>query len=297
MLLTAGIGSPSIALVREKRMAITLNENTVAAQPIETGVMRQMLLTDERVKDTSVLLDRITLAAGATLKFEFSAKTLAWFQMIEGKATFHSLYTDLLTDVHSMLLPPRISATLWSEHGASLLYAEIPDAGRVDPGFTVDVPLLMAIDWTREEVFASEHDARKRIALVTAKMCGTAAMKVEMVIYPAGCASPKYRHEDANTFMYLLSGGGTAWVDGRQLPIRAGDLLYFPNRETHFLKANDTGEMRFLEFIVPGAFKTVWADQSKMSAWRSTDRDIHGFETLQDERLRRSFRFTNAFGI
>jgi quercetin dioxygenase-like cupin family protein len=278
-------------------VAIILNEISVAAQPVETGVMRQRLLTDERVKGTSLLFDRITLAAGATLKIELSPKSMAWFQMLEGKATFHSLYSDWLTDVHSMLLPPRISATLWSEHGASVVYAEIPDAGRLDPGFTLDAPLLMAVDWTREEVFASEHDGRKRVPLVNSKMSDTAAMKIEMVVYPAGCASPKYHHEGASTLMYLLSGRGIAWADEQRYPARAGDLLYFPDREPHYLKADDAGEMRFLEIYVPGAFKTVWAEPSKMSAWKSTDRDIHGRETLQDQRLRRSFRFTNAFVI
>jgi hypothetical protein len=35
----------------------------------------------------------------------------------------------------------------------------------------------------------------------------------------------------------------------------------------------------------------VWTDPRKISAWRSTDRDIHGRETLLDEKERKSFRF------
>src|SRR5262249_11291916 len=156
-----------------------------------------------------------------------------------------------------------------------------------------DVPLLTAIDWTREEVFKSEHDSRKRISLVNAKMCETAAVKIDMVIYPAGSEAPKYYHEGSDTFVYLVSGRGVAWANEPRHPSRAGDLICFPEREMHSLKADDAGDMRFLEIYLPGTFTTVWADRAKKSAWLSTDRDINNRETLQDEKLRRAFRFTN----
>jgi len=40
-------------------MVIAFNETTAAAQPTDPSVVRQKLLTDERVKDTRVLLDRL----------------------------------------------------------------------------------------------------------------------------------------------------------------------------------------------------------------------------------------------
>ena len=58
-------------------MVIAFNETTVAAHPIDPGVVRQKLLTSERVKDTSVLLDRLTLTAGAAMRFELPAKSVA----------------------------------------------------------------------------------------------------------------------------------------------------------------------------------------------------------------------------
>ena len=39
-------------------MVTAFNEKTVTAQPFETGVTRQRLVTNERVKGTRVLLDR-----------------------------------------------------------------------------------------------------------------------------------------------------------------------------------------------------------------------------------------------
>lgn len=84
MLLTAVIIRISLAVHWGTPMGIAFNEKTVAAQPIDTGVVRQRLLTDERVKGTSVLLDRLSLAAGATVRFEPSAKSLGWLQLLEG---------------------------------------------------------------------------------------------------------------------------------------------------------------------------------------------------------------------
>jgi len=46
--------------------------------------------------------------------------------------------------------------------------------------------------------------------------------------------------------------------------------------------------MRFLVFYAPGEFKTIWADPSKASGWISTERDINGYPTAQDERERRA---------
>lgn len=272
-------------------MAIAFNEETVVPQPFVTGVTRQRLVTDERVKGTRVLLDRLTLAAGATMRFDIPAKSLAWFQMLEGEATLSAMYTDWMSDSHSVFLPPGYNATLSTAKGASFLYAEIPDAGPLDPGFSANSPLFMVINWRREPVYASEHDARKRISLVTPLICRTAAIKIEMVIYPAGNTAPNYHHEGAETFIYVLSGRGTAWANEQPFSVRQGDLLYFPDRERHHLKADDAGELRFLEMYVPGEFETVWADETKISAWRSTGLDINGRETQHDERERIAFRY------
>ena len=273
---------------------IAFNESTVAAQRIETGITRQRLVTDERVKGARVLIDRLTLAAGAPMRFNIPAKSLAWLQILEGDATLSALYTDRMSDSHSVFLPPGYNATLSTGKGATLLYAEIPDAERLDPGFSANSPLFMVINWRREQVFASEHDARKRISLVTPLICRTAAIKIEMVIYPAGNMAPNYHHEGADTYMYIVSGRGTAWANEQPFSVRAGDLLYFPDRERHYLKADDGNEMRFLELYVPGEFKTVWADKNKVSAWLSTGRDIDGHETAPDERER--IAFGHVFG-
>jgi mannose-6-phosphate isomerase-like protein (cupin superfamily) len=271
-------------------MVVKVNETSVAAQAMNVGVARQRLLTPERVDNIDVLLDRLTLAPGASARFEPSAKSLVWLHLLAGEARLETLYyRDRLSDTHSAVLPPGFPATISTDNGVSLLYAEIPDAGRLDKGFSATPPLFTVINWRREPVFKSKSDGRMRVALVSPELCQTAAIKIQMMIYPPGSTAPSYHHEGAASFMYILSGRGEAWANGQRLPIEPGDVVYFPARERHHLKAANDSQLRFLVFYAPGEFKTIWADPSKASGWVSTERDINGYETAEDERERRAF--------
>ena len=68
-------------------MAITFNESSVAAEPFGVHAKRRRLLTTARVAGTQILLDRLTLEAGAVIELEVAAGSLAWFQMLDGAAT------------------------------------------------------------------------------------------------------------------------------------------------------------------------------------------------------------------
>jgi quercetin dioxygenase-like cupin family protein len=267
-------------------MVVKVNEKSVAAEPMNVGVARQRLLTPERVANIDVLLDRLTLAAGASTRFEPSAKSLVWLHLLAGEAKLETKYQQRLSDTHSALLPPVFPGTISTDDGTSLLYVEIPDAGRLDKGFSNTTPVFTVINWTREPVFKAKSDGRMRVALVSPELCQTAAIKIQMVIYPRGSTASSYHHEGAASFMYILSGRGEAWANGQRLPIQPGDVVYFRARERHHLKAADDSELRFLAFYAPGEFKTIWADPSKASAWISMNRDVSGNLTAQAERER-----------
>jgi len=279
----------------EETAMITFNQTSVSAQPSAPGVLRQRLLSDERVKNSPVWLERLTLGAGATMEFKLSAKSLGWLHLLEGKAKLEALYTERLSGTRSVVLPPNFNVTLSTATGATLLYAEIPDAGRLDPGFAAEPPLFMTLDWMREPVLQSQSDGRKRVSLVAPGLCRTKAMRVHMVIYPAGSMGTDCRHEGADAFMYFVSGGGTIWVNGQPTSVRQGDIIYLPEGDGYHLKAADDGEMRYLVFYAPGEFKTVATGEGKLSAWRSTGRDIRGRETAVDERQRRVFSKLGRF--
>jgi quercetin dioxygenase-like cupin family protein len=211
---------------------------------------------------------------------------MVWFQVLEGDAKLLAEYMDGLSDRHSVFLPPAFDATLSTECGVSLLCAELPDAGRFAPEFSTKQPLFSVSDWTREPVLQCKNDGRKRVPLVTAETCQTAAIKVQMVIYPPGTKSASYRHEGAESFIYLLSGRGTAGTRDQRSSVRKGDLIWFRDGEWHRLEAAADSEMRFLILYAPGVFRTAWDDPSKASAWSPTGLDINGLETARDGRER-----------
>jgi quercetin dioxygenase-like cupin family protein len=258
-------------------MAIQFNESTVTAEPFGMNVRRQRLLTDARVKGTNILLDRWTLAPGAVAALEVPAGSLAWFQILEGEATFdHADGERRLSDAHIAFLPPRFRGSLTSHKGAALLYAEVPDAGRFDPGFAGDPPRLRVVDWKNEPVLNSQHDARKRIYVVTPKLFGTRAIKGEMIIYPPGTRASNHHHEGAEHFMYLTRGRGTAHANEEPFAVRKGDIVYYAARERHYFISDGDEDMVFVEFFVPGEYKTIWAKDEPVCTWLPSGRNIRG---------------------
>jgi len=264
-------------------MAIHFNESTVAAEPMAAGVQCQRLLTEARVKGTNILLDRWTLSAGAAVTLEVPAGHLAWFQMLEGDAALqHAGGEDRLTDAHIVFLPPRFRGTLTSRAGAAVLYAEVPDAGRFDPALAGNPPPLRIVDWQNEPVLDSQHDARKRIYIVTPKLFGTRAIKGEMIIYPPGTQASNHHHEGAEHFMYLTRGRATAHANERPFEVRKGDLVYYPAGERHYFLSHGDEDMVFVEFFVPGEYRTVWAKDEPVCTWMPTGRNIRGEKPVRE---------------
>lgn len=264
-------------------MAVTIHESSIAAERCAKGVQRQRLLTPARPPETRVLLDRLTLAPHAALLLSVPASSLAWFQVLEGTATLcHGASSDALSEAHIVFLPPGFAGELESASGAVLLHAEVPDAARHDSGFAQHPPAFRIVDWTREPVLDSEHDARKRIYVVTPGLFGTKAIKGEMILYPPGTEGANHHHEGAEHFMYVLAGRGTAYANESPLPVRRGDLIYYGDRERHYLRSEGGEEMRFVEFFVPGTYKTMWAPGAPVCTWIPTGRSITGGKPVRD---------------
>ena len=150
--------------------------------PAGPGVRRQKLLGKEQVPDTNVVFERLTVDAGVTLRFEPAVDSLIWFHLVAGEARLDTLYTNRMTEEHSALVPPAFVGALTTAKGATLLYAEVLNVA--PPASPTELPRLTVLNWTREPVFVSDRDARKRVALVTDAVCGTKAARIEMVVYP-----------------------------------------------------------------------------------------------------------------
>jgi quercetin dioxygenase-like cupin family protein len=258
-------------------MAIHFNERSIDAEPFGVNAYCQRLLVDAHVKGTSILLERWTLGHGASIEVVIADRDIAWFQVLDGDVTLSSAEgAHALNDAHIVFLPPGFRGTLGTRSEATVLYAEVPDAARFDATLLDQPPPVRIVDWTAEPVLDSEHDARKRIYVVTPKLFGTKAIKGEMIIYPAGTEAANHHHEGAEHFMYVLTGSGTAWANEQPFHVKKGDLIWYADRERHYLKSDPKAEMRFVEFFVPGEYKTIWAPGASVCTWNPTGRNIRG---------------------
>jgi mannose-6-phosphate isomerase-like protein (cupin superfamily) len=77
----------------------------------------------------------------------------------------------------------------------------------------------------------------------------------EMVVAPGDCeGGPDNRHRGADQWLYVLSGAGTAIVNGKRYPLRAGSLVLIERGDTHEIRNSARGQLRTLNFYVPPAY-------------------------------------------
>ena len=279
-------------------MAIIFNQETVAPEPAGAGARRQHLLTAARVPGTAILLDRIALEPGGETTLSVPAGSVAWLQGLDGQALLkHAGGDAVVSKAQVAVLAPGSSVTLRAAHGATLLYGETPNAARLDPAFAQNPPAFRIADWTREPVLDSEHDARKRIYLVTPKLFGTKAVKGEMIIYPPGTAAANHHHVGAEHFMYVLRGSGTVYANEKPFHVKKGDVIFYPDLERHYLIADTEGEMAFAEFFAPADFTTVWVNENEVCTWNATGRDIHGRAPVREIKSHSSADFASPADV
>lgn len=162
-----------------------------------------------------------------------------------------------------------------------LLYVEIPDVGRVDSDFSAASVRSNVLDWTREPVLDSKHDARKRIYMATPKLFGTRAIKCEMIVYPPNTSGSNHRHEGAEHFKYVLQGKATGYADDVPHSLKKGDVVYHPAGEWHYSLTESDEQVTFIEFFVPGQFTTIWATD-RVCSWGPTGKNVRGEKPVRE---------------
>lgn len=258
-------------------MAVIFSENAIDAQLHGDGVAIKQLITPERVNSDKVRTEQLELAPGAETDFSVGDGDLAWAHILDGAAT---LITDTgeqqLTADHFIFMPPGLRARLKTEAGALVFRAVVPGAARFDPDWDAEALEYRCVDWTQEPVLNSEFDARKRIYMVTPQLSGTKAVKGEMILYPPGTQAANHHHEGAEHFQVILRGGGTFYLNERPHQVTAGDTVYIYDNERHYFINDGDAELAFIEYFVPGVYKTVWADNAPVCTWNPSGKNIKG---------------------
>jgi uncharacterized cupin superfamily protein len=69
------------------------------------------------------------------------------------------------------------------------------------------------------------------------------------LVVPGGQGGDYHYHEKGEHIIVIVSGEGVEIVDGRETPVKAGDVLYVPAGEKHTIVNRSDKELRYLGFM------------------------------------------------
>ena len=255
-------------------MPVIVSGKEIAALEPENGFQVSALLTPDVIGNDQISLDKVTIAPGAAYDLALDPDMVGWVQVLSGGGVLAE--QDTTPDMISYLPLGFAGVFTAGDEKTDLLLARVPDAERFDPDIAEMPNELRQVDWTREPVLESEHDARSRIYMATPALAGTHAFKGEMISYPPGASAPEHHHVGAEHFQYVISGRGTALLDGTGHVLEAGDLLYNYEHEPHAFINQSDEKFVFVEFFVPGPCETIWSPGANVCAWLPTGVDSAG---------------------
>ena len=87
----------------------------------------------------------------------------------------------------------------------------------------------------RPEILTAEHGAKS-----LGGMFGLLA---------AGTQVPYHYHNQRESIIIVISGEATEIIEGKEIPIKAGDVLYIPPGEKHTTVNRSAKDLRYLEFF------------------------------------------------
>ena len=81
------------------------------------------------------------------------------------------------------------------------------------------------------------------------------AQAAEMVIAPADSeGDPQNKHRGADQWLYVVSGTGSAFVNGKRYALQEGTLMLIERGDKHQIKNTGRALLRTLNFYVPPAY-------------------------------------------
>lgn len=89
-----------------------------------------------------------------------------------------------------------------------------------------------------------------RLDLVTPEK-GAKELGGFLVIILPGGEIPYHYHEKRESLLFLIKGEATEIVEGKEYPIKAGEVLSLPANEKHKIINRSDEDLRYLEFYAP----------------------------------------------
>jgi len=70
-----------------------------------------------------------------------------------------------------------------------------------------------------------------------------------IVVLVPGSGPPYHYHQKRESIIVAISGEATEILEGKEIPIKAGDVIYIPPGEKHTTINRSNQEFRYLEFF------------------------------------------------
>jgi quercetin dioxygenase-like cupin family protein len=70
-------------------------------------------------------------------------------------------------------------------------------------------------------------------------------------VLPGETVQPAHSHPEGEELIYIMSGSGEAWVDGKIEPLRTGTAILFEQGSVHMIRNVGNNEMKALCFFAP----------------------------------------------
>ena len=121
---------------------------------------------------------------------------------------------------------------------------------------TLTWALLAGMTLTWSAVFADEAEVFDVGKVLSGAGQGRRAVSLGLVKRPEYTVNavavndeiPTHRHEDGSHVLYIVSGRGTASVDGKPVALEPGLIVHIPKGIAHSIKA-EGGKLTFVDFV------------------------------------------------
>ena len=280
-------------------MPTIINQDSVDFKILSNTSKHQTLLDEETTGSDHVVVERLILEKSGKEKIIVGSEDLTGMQVLRGEGILssNSISEQGIDDSHVLFFPPGFEGEIFSENGLDILCFKVPKIKRFDENISEKELQFKCVNWKEEPVLNSEHDARKRVYLVTPSLFGTKAIKGEMIIYPPGTVASNHRHEGTEHFMYVIQGEGTQYSNEEPHNVRAGDIIYHFDKERHYLENTGKEDFIFSEFFIPAEYNTVWTNEALICAWLPTGENIEGGKPSREIKAHSSAHVENPSDI
>jgi len=110
------------------------------------------------------------------------------------------------------------------------------------------------------EVAAKQLPGRSHKMILRPDNVGTENMCFGVADFPANAHAPEHIHENEEEIIYILSGEGEIYFDGKPEPVKPGSCVFIPGNVVHSIN-NTSDEVMKLAYVfsppvVQGSYET-----------------------------------------